>query len=75
MSYFKIMWQMHVRTDTKEIPNHVRMSVKTSYICDFPVSNRIAWHEQIQASMQLVQIQVSVYCLVSIKVTGKSVVG
>lgn len=50
----------------KEAPQSgVDMFMKASHIWIFPVSSKTAWHVQIRASLQLIQIQVFVNCLMS----------
>lgn len=53
----------------------VVMSVRGSQIRVFPISSRIAWHVQIQASPCLVQMPGFINCLISIKAMGKPAVG
>lgn len=68
------LWWTRVSKDTKEgAKTRAPLSVIASHIQVFfpPVSSWTAWHVQIRASIQLVQIQVFVNCLISIKATGK----
>lgn len=71
------IWQIRISTDTKEAMNcmWICLSKLVTSGVPPPVSSRIAWYIQIQTSLQLFQIRVSVYCFLSIKVTRKTTVG
>lgn len=64
-----IVWQIHVSTDVKVAQSYVQTCLLklVSHIWVSPISSRTAWHIQIWASLQLVQIQDFVNHPMSIK--------
>lgn len=72
---WKTMWRKEQTRTRPSSPVRICLSKLVSHIHVFYVSSRTSWHVQIQSSLQLVQIQVFISCLLSIKSTGKPAVG